>query len=363
MNDALNGEGPFTVFAPTDDAFDAVGADVINALLADPQGLLRQILLYHTASEELLSSNLNDGQVVFTLLPFQETLNVTINSDGVMINNAKVTVVDLPGRNGVVHVIDAVLLPSEQSVMDIIANSQNHGILTTAIIAAGLSGTLDNSDGPFTVFAPTDDAFAALGDDLINELLADPQGQLADILLYHVLPAAVASGDLVDGTTATTINGKDVNITINQDGVFINDAQVTVVDLEAGNGIVHVIDAVLLPPRITVVDIIVNSDVHNTLEAAAIAANLAETLAGDGPFTAFATPDDAFDALGADLINALLQNPGGTFTNVLLYHVVSGNALSTDLSDGQSVTTLYGEDVVVTINQDGVFINDASSYC
>ena len=187
----------------------------------------------------------------------------------------QVIVKDITTDNGVVHVIDTVLRPSGDptTVMDIIATSDDHNTLQAALEVSGLNEAL-TGDGPFTVFAPTDDAFAALGDDLINELLADPQGQLADILLYHVLPAAVASGDLVDGTTATTINGKDVNITINQDGVFINDAQVTVVDLEAGNGIVHVIDAVLLPPRLTVADIIVNSDVHNTLEAAVDAANL-----------------------------------------------------------------------------------------
>ena len=131
------------------------------------------------------------------------------------------------------------------SVVDIIVNSENHNTLEAAVKAAGLAGTL-SGDGPFTVFAPTDDAFAALPAGTIDALLADPSGDLTDILLYHVIGAKVMSTDLSDGQMAETLLGKDVKVTINNDGVFINDAKVTVADIQADNGVVHVIDIVLV---------------------------------------------------------------------------------------------------------------------
>jgi len=168
------------------------------------------------------------------------------------------------------------LVQSQPTGVDIIVNSPDHETLEAAVIAADLVGTL-SGPGPFTVFAPTDAAFAALPAGTVDALLADPSGELTEILLYHVLGAQVLSTDLSDGQVATTINGKDIVVTIENGEVFINNAKVTVVDLPADNGVVHVIDAVLLPPRITVVDVIVNSADLETLEAAVIAAGLVES--------------------------------------------------------------------------------------
>jgi len=108
-----------------------------------------------------------------------------------------------------------------------------------------------SGDGPFTLFAPTDAAFAALPAGTVDTLLADPTGALTDILLYHAIAGDIRSTDLMDGQTATTINGEDVTVTIDATGVFINDAQVTVADIVTDNGVVHVIDAVLIPPSTT----------------------------------------------------------------------------------------------------------------
>jgi uncharacterized surface protein with fasciclin (FAS1) repeats len=247
------------------------------------------------------------------------------------------------------------------SVVDIIVNSPEHDTLEDAVIAAELADDL-SGPGPFTVFAPTDAAFAALPDGTIETLLADPTGTLAQILLYHVVGGQALSTDLSDGQTITTLLGEDITVTIGMNGVMINNATVVVADITATNGVVHVIDAVLLPPApqpITVVDVIVNSDVHNTLEAAVVAAGLVETLSGTGPFTVFAPTDAAFAALPAGTVETLLADPTGTLTDILLYHVVGAEALSTDLTNGQTVTTLLGQNVTVTINADGVFINNA----
>jgi uncharacterized surface protein with fasciclin (FAS1) repeats len=323
----------------------------------DPTGDLASILLHHVLSGEVLSSSLSDGQVATTL--YNQDITVTINGNGVFINDAQVTIADIQTFNGVVHVIDAVLLPVlPQTVVEIIINSPDHNTLEAAVIAAELADDL-SGDGPFTVFAPTDAAFAALPPGTVDALLLDPTGDLAKILFYHVLGAEVLSTSLSDGQTATTLLGQGITVSINANGVFINDAQVTVTDIDATNGVVHVIDAVLLPPAATVVDVVVNSDVHTTLEAAVIAAELAGTLSGDGPFTVFAPTDAAFAALPAGTVDALLLDPTGDLANILLYHVLSGEVLSSSLSDGQVATTLFNQDITVSINGNGVFINDA----
>ena len=158
-------------------------------------------------------------------------------------------------------------LTQAQKVVDIIVNSPNHNTLEAAVGAAGLINTL-NGAGPFTVFAPTDAAFAALPAGTVEALLQDPQGALTKILLNHVSASNTKSTDLSNGQNIVTLNsGKTVKVNINSNGVFINNAKVTVADVLADNGVVHVIDAILLPPN-TVADVVINSTDHNTLEAA-----------------------------------------------------------------------------------------------
>jgi uncharacterized surface protein with fasciclin (FAS1) repeats len=210
------------------------------------------------------STDLSDGQEITTL--FGQDVVVTINDDGVFINDAQVIIADLEAENGVVHVIDAVLVPAQDelpaTVVDIIVGSDVHTTLAAAVVAADLVGAL-SGEGPFTVFAPTNDAFDALPDGLLDDLLAEPEGLLTDILLYHVVGAAAFSTDLSDGQEITTLFGQDVVVTINDDGVFINDAQVIIADLEAENGVIHVIDAVLVPSDDTtnVIDVIDVADI------------------------------------------------------------------------------------------------------
>lgn len=363
LDGALSGPGTFTVFAPTDAAFEALPPALVAELLADPQGELTTILLYHVLDLQALSTDLSDGMMVTTLQG--EEITVTINGSDVFINDAQVTFPDIQGTNGVVHVIDAVLLPPvmpTNTIMDIVTNSADHNTLEIALNASSLNETLGNP-GDFTLFAPTDAAFALLPAGTVETLLADPTGALLNVLLYHALSGTVVSSMLSDGMMATTIQGSDITVTINADGVFINNARVTTADIMASNGVVHVIDAVLIPEETqtpaTVVDIIVNSPDHTTLETAVIAAGLADDLSGTGPFTVFAPTDAAFSALPATLIAELLADPTGQLAQILLYHVVAAEAPSSSLSNGQTITTLQGEDVTVTINAEGVFINDA----
>merc|ERR1711879_638306 len=161
----------------------------------------------------------------------------------VMIDNAMVTVADIMADNGIVHVIDAVLLPTPPSntVVDIIVNSPDHTILETAVIAADLAGALSGT-GPFTVFAPTDAAFNNLPAGTLAAVLADSV-LLNQILTHHVYAGEANASSLFDGMMVPTLNGDNLTVAIDMNG----NAMVTVTDIMADNGVVHVIDAVLIP--------------------------------------------------------------------------------------------------------------------
>ena len=353
----LSGDGPYTVFAPTDAAFDALPNGVLDNVLAD-NDVLTAILLHHVHSGNTLSTDLSDGMEVPTLN--DDILTVSIDGEVVMIDMATVTIADIIASNGVVHVIDMVLIPAtdDQTVMSIIANSPAHTILKEAILAAELDGTL-SGEGPFTVFAPSDDAFDGLPDGALDLILANTE-QLTDLLLNHVHSGNVLSTELSDGMIVPTLNETELTVSIDGMTVMIDLATVIQADLIASNGVVHVIDKVLLPDfgqeDTTVYSIIKASPIHTTLEAAIDAAELGETLSGDGPFTVFAPTDDAFDALAAGALDDLLADIP-LLTEILLHHVHSGNVLSTDLSDGMEVPTLNDDVLVVSIDAGNVMID------
>ena len=139
---------------------------------------------------------------------------------------------------------------AEAHQMDIVDTAAGAGNFTTLLAAAEAAGLVETlkGEGPYTVFAPTDEAFAALPEGTVDGLLADPEA-LAGILTYHVVPGKVMSTDLSDGMTATTVNGADVTVSIDGDTVMVDDATVTQADVEASNGVIHVIDAVIMPPE------------------------------------------------------------------------------------------------------------------
>jgi transforming growth factor-beta-induced protein len=262
--DTLKGEGPFTVFAPTDEAFAKLPAGTVEALLTDIP-TLTDILLYHVVSGKVMASDVVNLTSADTVLG--QPVSIKVEGDKVMINDAQVIITDIEASNGVIHVIDSVLLPPEEApaalpvtggelklqadkdIVDIAVEDGRFTTLVTAVQAAGLVDTL-KGEGPFTVFAPTDDAFAKLPAGTVEALLNDVPA-LTDILLYHVVSGKVMASDVVNLTSADTVLGQPVSITVDGDKVMINDAQVIITDIEASNGVIHVIDSVLLPPQET----------------------------------------------------------------------------------------------------------------
>ena len=251
--ETLSGEGTFTVFAPTDEAFAALPDGMLEDLLADPN-TLKQILLYHVVGDVVMAETVVTLDNAETLEG--STVAIEVVDGNVFLNDSQVTSTDIEASNGVVHVIDKVLVPemeeavSNDVVEDVksiaeVAVAGGFNTLVAALSAADLVETL-SGDGAFTVFAPTDDAFAALPEGMLEGLLADTEA-LTQILLYHVVGDVVKAETVVTLDEAETLAGDKVSIEVVDGNVFVNDSKVTSTDIEASNGVIHVIDKVLVP--------------------------------------------------------------------------------------------------------------------
>ncbi|RPJ20056.1 MAG: fasciclin domain-containing protein [Chloroflexi bacterium] len=260
--------------------------------------------------------------------------------------------------------------PASKNIVDIAVEDGRFTTLVAAVQAAGLAETL-SGEGPFTVFAPTDDAFAALPEGTLDSLLLpENKQQLTDILLYHVVPGKVMAADVtgLDGKMAdTALTGQQIGVKVDMGSVYLNEnVKVVITDIEASNGVIHVIDAVLLPPsdetameKLDIVDTAINDGRFTTLVTAVQTAELVDTLKGEGPFTVFAPTDDAFAALPEGTLDSLLLPENKQqLTDILLYHVVSGKVMASDVVSLTSAPTVLGKDATVKVEDGKVFLND-----
>lgn len=244
--DTLSGPGPFTLFAPTDAAFAALPAGTVEALLADIP-TLRYVLLHHVvAGAEVRAAQVQTGPV---MMASGAPESLTVDDDGVLVKDARVIEADWMGSNGVIHVVDKVILPpadpTGQTLVQNLVAQGNFQTLVAAVQAADLVDTL-NGTGPFTLFAPTDAAFAKLPAGTVEALLADIP-TLRNILLYHVVAGAQVLSSQVTAGPVTMANGDQATLSTNG-GVQINEAHVTGADWRSSNGVIHIIDSVILPP-------------------------------------------------------------------------------------------------------------------
>jgi transforming growth factor-beta-induced protein len=341
LAEALSGEGPFTVFAPTNEAFAKLPEGTLESLLLpENKQALTDILLYHVVSGSVLAADVVNLSEAKTLLG--KNVNIKVDMGTVMINEANVVATDIIADNGVIHVIDSVILPPAD-LADIVDTAVADGRFTTLAAALGAAELIDTlkGEGPFTVFAPTDDAFALLPEGTVESLLLPENKQaLTDILLYHVVAGKVMAEDVVTLTEAETLLGQNVSIKVDMGKVYINESEVIITDIETSNGIIHVIDVVLLPKG-DIVDTAVADGRFTTLAAALGAAELIDTLKGEGPFTVFAPTDDAFAKLPAGTVESLLLPENKQqLIDILLYHVVAGKVMAADvvtLSEAETV--------------------------
>ena len=363
--------GTYTVFAPTDDAFAALLGVIGQTELDDiPESVLRRVLEYHVVSgAAVLSTDLMDGQEVDPILADEgDVITVGVGAS-VTVDNATVTAPDVAATNGVVHIVDGVLTPDlETSIVNTVVEpayfNTSFTVLTEAVVTAGLLETLISTDDEYTVFAPTNDAFAAAG---INSLEGLTANDLSPILLYHVLNSEVKEAGLPATGSAVTTLGGDFYLSINSNGVFINGTtQVTATDIDQDNGVVHVINRTLLPASSDVVDIAIaassaseGAEFGQLVAALTAVSNNTDTdlvaaLKGDGPFTVFAPTDAAFQTLynavgdqdedeDSDIDDLVAAAGLETIATVLQYHVFGGRVFSTDIPnvlDGNASVTL-----------------------
>jgi len=253
LTGALSGTGPFTVFAPSNEAFAKLPKSTLEHLL-DPKNIkeLDAILEYHViAGAAVYKEDLKVDQNVKTLEGQELEIKKTASGQ-VIVGNSQVTTADIDASNGVVHIIDTVLmLPAPaKNIVDLAADTPDLSILVTALKAGKLTAALSGT-GPFTVFAPSNEAFAKLPKSTLEHLL-DPKNikELDAILEYHVIAgAAIYKDDLKPDQNVKTLEGQELDVKKTASGqVLVGNSQVTTADIKASNGVVHIIDAVLVLP-------------------------------------------------------------------------------------------------------------------
>jgi transforming growth factor-beta-induced protein len=367
--DTLKGKGPFTVFAPTNAAFAALLDELKvtkEALLAN-KPLLTSVLTYHVLGSAVFADQLSDGLKAKTVQGQEVTFAIKDGKASITDANGRtsnIVAVNVQATNGLVHVIDKVILPKADTppppsdIVAVASANPDFSILVEAVVAAGLVDTLKGA-GPFTVFAPTNAAFAALLTELkvSKDALLANKPLLTSVLTYHVLAGKVLAADLKDGLVAGTVQGQPIKFGIMGGKASITDASgrksnITATDVQASNGVIHVIDKVILPTSKTIVEVAQGNPSFSILVEAVVAAGLVDTLSGKGPFTVFAPTNDAFAALLHELHvtkDQLLANKT-LLTKVLTYHVVPAQVLSTQIPFDQPVKSVQGD--TFTIGKD-----------
>ncbi|WGH74286.1 fasciclin domain-containing protein [Tenacibaculum tangerinum] len=364
---ALEATGPFTVFAPTNDAFQALldSKAAWNSLDDIPVETLQSVLLYHVVAGAALSSDLSNGQELTTLNGSTITVDLTGGVD--LVTGAdqavSVTTANVGASNGVIHIVNEVMLAESlpKDITDLAIETPELSTLVAALQRAELVSALQ-AEGPYTVFAPTNTAFQALLDsnDSWNSLDDIPVETLTSVLLFHVVSGEVKAADLENSyvkTLSTGPNEEALSLQVEVGGTveFNGDAMPLATDIMASNGVVHLIDKVMLPPN--VVTLALNNSGFTTLVAALTdsrhTTDFVTLLKADGPYTIFAPTNAAFQALldSNASWNSLADIPIGTLEAVLKYHVFAGgNVQSDELTDNQEITMFDGNMVTVDLS-------------
>lgn len=305
--EALQGDGPFTVFAPTDEAFAKLPNGTVETLLKpENKEKLSAILMYHVVPGKVMAKQVVGIQGAKSLNG--QRIDVAAKDGTVMVDGATVTATDIVCDNGVIHIIDSVILPSDKNIVETADGAGAFKTLLAAAGAAGLAETL-GSEGPFTVFAPTDEAFAKLPEGTVAMLLKPENKQkLADILKYHVVAGRVYSEDAVAAKTAKTLLGSPIMVKVTDAGAMINSAKLVTTDLDASNGVIHVIDSVLMPPA-------KGADARKMIEGA-VAKGAALFNAGHHDACATLYHETMTELMSADLDTSLKNHMSAVLTSV-----------------------------------------------
>jgi len=371
----------FTVFAPTDAAFAMIDPDTLDLLLADTDAL-SDVLLQHVVSGEVSSVTAYTLNGLAATTASGAEIPVAINSelDTLTFGGATVTTTDIYTTNGVIHVIDMVVvadveLPSPpSSIVDVAVANGSFTTLVAALQATGLDTVLDDPEATFTVFAPTDAAFGLLGQGAVSALLDDPD-TLKNILLYHVIQGSevLQDGALTvaqsEANKVEMANGAETALSLANNTLFVNKSAVALADVMADNGVIHVVDQVITVPAAkgeptqTIVDIAASNDDFTTLVTALTAADLVTTLSDtSATFTVFAPTNAAFDKIEDAALDGILADTDA-LTAILLKHVVNNSeidSVSAFAANGTDVPSIGGDSLSVSLQNFSQTVDGAS---
>ena len=371
----------FTVFAPTDAAFAMIDPDTLDLLLADTDAL-SDVLLQHVVSGEVSSVTAYTLNGLSATTASGAEIPVAINSelDTLTFGGATVTTTDIYTTNGVIHVIDMVVvadveLPSPpSSIVDVAVANGSFTTLVAALQATGLDTVLDDPEATFTVFAPTDAAFGLLGQGAVSALLDDPD-TLKNILLYHVIQGSevLQDGALTvaqsEANKVEMANGAETALSLANNTLFVNKSAVALADVMADNGVIHVVDQVITVPATkgeptqTIVDIAASNDDFTTLVTALTAADLVTTLSDtSATFTVFAPTNAAFDKIEDAALDGILADTDA-LTAILLKHVVNNSeidSVSAFAANGADVPSIGGDSLSVSLQNFSQTVDGAS---
>jgi uncharacterized surface protein with fasciclin (FAS1) repeats len=344
--DALAEIDKATIFAPTNAAFEKIPAESLTALLAD-KASLTNLLTYHVVPGKVKTTRYRSFWWF---------------SSAIKVNDAKVVKANLKATNGIIHGIDTVLDPefmAPKTILELAAGNDELSTLTSLVESAGLDKALDSHRLELTVFAPTNEAFEKLPAELLEAVQNDRE-LLRFVLKNHIVRGAVQSTDLETGTVRT-VGRTELDVVVGEGGVSVGSASVVAADVVAANGVVHVIDEVLVPEIVeTLVGVIESRDDLATFKVALDAAGYTRFFDQKSRYwrwTFFAPNNDAFAAIPADALAALLDDKRA-LRGVLLRHLAYGKITSADLSDGSVVRTIGGR-LAVDISDSGATFNGA----
>jgi transforming growth factor-beta-induced protein len=408
LAEILSSSGPYTVLAPSNDAF----RELLASPSIDPSNvdinLIKGLLTFHVIDGIYSADEIVDGLELATLQG--DAVVFAVDGDVVTVNGSLVTDVDILANNGIIHKIDGVLIPNISipvvetpdespsvaapsetetlgTIVDVASADEDLSILVDAVVHAGLADTL-SSAGPFTVFAPTDAVWtkALTNPEDITVLDADI---LKEILLYHTVAGTYTAADITDGLILTTVQGETIEFSIDGDAVMINgNVMITGTDILASNGVIHTIDGILFPqanepedapmvspnepteattgtknetssePTGTIIDVASGEDDLSILVNLIVQAGLVETLSSEGRFTVFAPTNSAFTTvfndLGLDATDLGDVVDSEALSSILTYHVVAGIYKASDIIDGLTLTTVQGDTIEFGVSSDGV---------
>uniref|UniRef100_A0A3B4BPT4 Periostin, osteoblast specific factor b n=1 Tax=Pygocentrus nattereri TaxID=42514 RepID=A0A3B4BPT4_PYGNA len=350
LREEIEGSGSYTFFAPSNEAWDLLDPEVRNGLVSNVNIELYNALHYHMANKRLLTKDLKNGMTI-TSMYNDLSLHINHYSNGVVtVNCARIIHGNQVATNGVVHVIDRVITAVGNTIQDVIDVEDDLSSLNTVVTASGLMDKL-GEPGQFTLFAPTNDAFSKLDSEVMERLMGD-KGVLQALLNYHLLNSVQCSEAIMTGTSYETLEGTNIEIGCDGDSLTVNGVKMVLKkDIVTTNGVIHLIDEVLMPDSAKQVMELVGPS-QATFSDMVSELGLAAAMRPQAEYTLLAPLNAAF----SDEVMSLDQR----FLRIILEnHILKNKIVLSQLYNGQRLETLGGKFLRVFVYRTAVCIENA----